>query len=173
MQKLDHQFNFHLEHEKLIFTIPVGSKLIGVENSESDEDFLSIYTHNVIKNPFFVFPIDNEVTSVDYKNSVMQETSSITAAHIIPSILNPRSLRVFDRTFYAVPPIRVSDVRRRSVDEIGVATLWFPPLWTLTATVPVVGTVILKELSRDNNNNRIRHNKHSSISIQQLYYQLL
>lgn len=92
MQKLDHQFNFHLEHEKLIFTIPVGSKLIGVENSESDEDFLSIYTHNVIKNPFFVFPIDNEVTSVDYKNSVMQETSSITAAHIISSILNPRSL---------------------------------------------------------------------------------
>lgn len=92
MHKLDHQLNFHLEHEQLIFYVPVGSRLIGVQNSESDEDLLSIYTHSVIKNPFFVFPIDNEVTSVDFKNNVMQETSSMTAAHIISSILNPGSL---------------------------------------------------------------------------------
>lgn len=92
MQKLDHQFNFHLEHETCIFTTPVGSTLIGVENSNSDEDYLSVYSHNVNTNPFFVFPIDNEVVSVAYNNNTMQETVSMTAAHIMSCILNPNSL---------------------------------------------------------------------------------
>ena len=92
MKKLSHQSNFHLEHQKLIFSSPVGSKLIGVETSKSDEDYLSVYSHKVIQNPFFVFPMDNEVVSVNHDNNTLQETVSMTATHVASCVLNPNSL---------------------------------------------------------------------------------
>jgi hypothetical protein len=60
---------------------------------------------------------------------------------------------VLDRTLNVDPPLRVGNIRRRSRDEIGVATLGLPVLRAVTLTVPIVGTVVLTKLSGDNNNN--------------------
>jgi hypothetical protein len=60
---------------------------------------------------------------------------------------------VLDRTLNVDPPLSVGDIIRLRVDEIGVATLGLPVLRAVTLTVPIVGTVVLTELSGDNNNN--------------------
>jgi len=92
MNKLPHQFNFHMEHEKCIFSATVGSRLIGADNQNSDIDTISFYSHKININPFFEYPVGNEIVSIE-NTDVMNETCNVLLANFASMILKPKDLQ--------------------------------------------------------------------------------
>lgn len=92
MSKQPHQFNFHLEHENLIFSATVGSRLVGTNNKNSDTDKIDLYSHSIHANPFFEWPVGDEI-SVVKNNDTMEESSSALLINFASMMLHPQSLK--------------------------------------------------------------------------------
>ena len=92
MHKQPHQFNFHLEHEKLVFSAVVGSRLVGSNEENSDLDTIDLYTHSIKANPFFEFPVGEEISVVKY-NDVMEESSCALLINFASMLLQPQELK--------------------------------------------------------------------------------
>jgi len=91
MHKQPHQFNFHLEHEKLVFSAVVGSRLVGSNKENSDIDKIDLYSHSVHANPFFEYPIGEEIVSIENKDT-MQESCAALLINFASMLLQPKTL---------------------------------------------------------------------------------